>query len=205
MQTSLQSFSFAAHSVRVVLADDQQPWFVAADVCRVLGLVNSRRSVEKLDADEKGVSLSDTLGGKQKLTIISESGLYTLILRCDDAIKPGTVAHRFRKWVTNEVLPQIRRTGAYAPPYAQSAQEQKLGRLMLEAARRLELEGDILKRIMPVMSDYGRPGARGKLKTGLRRAAFVARRERCRDAAAVLTFSLQLELPFQPQTRGLTQ
>jgi prophage antirepressor-like protein len=109
----MQAFDFEECAVRALVRDGQ-PWFVAADVSRVLGLSNSRRACERLDADEKDVTLSDTPGGKQKTTIISESGLYTLILRCDDAIKPGTLAHRFRKWVTSEVLPTLRTQGAYA-------------------------------------------------------------------------------------------
>ncbi|MCW4597617.1 hypothetical protein MB831_09045, partial [Pasteurella multocida subsp. multocida] len=58
-------------------------------------------------------ALTDTLGGKQEMKIVSESGMYTLILRCRDAVKKGSVLHRFRKWVTAEVLPQIRKTGKY--------------------------------------------------------------------------------------------
>lgn len=194
---ALQSFAFADRSVRIILINDQ-PWFVALDVCRVLDIRNHRDAIARLDDDEKGVALTDTLGGKQNISIINESGLYTIMLRCDDAIKPGTRAHAFRKWVTNEVLPQIRRTGSYQSqmPLPGSAKEREVTAILLEAARRLQLDGDILKRIMPVLSDYGRPGARGKLKTGLRRAAFVASPQRSRDAAAVLTFSLQLELPL---------
>ncbi|PQJ95699.1 hypothetical protein CXB77_16695 [Chromatium okenii] len=92
---------------------DNDPWFVATDVCTALGLTNSRMSIQSLDDDEKGVSPIYTLGGRQELSIINESGLYTLILRCRDAVKHGTIPHRFRKWVTNEVLPSIRKTGSY--------------------------------------------------------------------------------------------
>lgn len=90
-----------------------EPWFVAMDVCNAIGVVNYRDAVRKLDDDEKGVGLTDTLGGNQESTIITESGLYTLILRCRDAVKRGTTAWRFRKWVTSEVLPAIRKTGVY--------------------------------------------------------------------------------------------
>lgn len=76
------------------------PWFVAKDVCAALEIENSRNATARLDADEKGVRQMDTLKGKQKLTIVSESGLYALILRSD---KPA--AKKFRKWVTSEVLP----------------------------------------------------------------------------------------------------
>jgi anti-repressor protein len=87
---------------------DGEPWFVLRDVCNVLGLGTPARVAERLDADEKGVSLIHTLGGDQEMTIINESGLYNVILRSD---KPE--AKPFRKWVTAEVLPTIRKHGAY--------------------------------------------------------------------------------------------
>lgn len=108
-------FAFDDHLIRVVMRDGD-PWFVAADVCRVLDIKNNRDAVERLDDDdEKGVALTDTPGGKQELLIVSEGGLYTLVLRSRSATTPGSVAHRFRRWVTGEVLPAIRKTGAYAP------------------------------------------------------------------------------------------
>lgn len=111
--SALAVFSFQEeHQVRVVMINGE-PWFVAKDVCDALRLVNSRKALMSLDEDEKSVTLSYTPGGEQKLNIISESGLYTLILRCRDAVKQGTTAWRFRKWVTNEVLPSIRKNGEY--------------------------------------------------------------------------------------------
>lgn len=111
--SALAVFSFQeSHPIRVVMVDGN-PWFVAADVCNAIGIINHRDAVGKLDEDEKGVGSTDTLGGKQEVTIINESGLYTLILRCRDAVKQGTTAWRFRKWVTNEVLPAIRKNGEY--------------------------------------------------------------------------------------------
>lgn len=101
-------FNFGAHAVRVITRNNQ-PWFVANDVCQALGYTNPRKAVaDHLDDDEKGVTSSDTLGGKQQLTIISESGLYALVLR---SRKPE--ARKFAKWVTSEVLPTIRKTGSY--------------------------------------------------------------------------------------------
>ncbi|MEO5334161.1 MAG: Bro-N domain-containing protein [Magnetococcus sp. YQC-5] len=105
-------FNFGDHPVRVVDRDGE-PWFVAADVCAAIGLSNPWDALGKLDADEKGLASTETLGGRQELNIINESGLFTLILRCRDATTPGTAPHRFRKWVTSEVLPNIRKTGRY--------------------------------------------------------------------------------------------
>lgn len=99
------SFSFPAHSMRVVMRDGE-PWFVAADVLESLTL--DRKALERLDEDEKGVNTVHTLGGEQKMTVINESGLYSLVL---GSRKPE--AKKFKKWVTSEVLPAIRRTGRY--------------------------------------------------------------------------------------------
>jgi anti-repressor protein len=97
-----------AGCIRVVTLAGQ-PWFVAADVATILGLVNHRSSLALLDEDEKGVHTVDTPGGPQLVTVISESGLYSLILRSRKA-----EARTFRRWVTSEVLPAIRRTGYYS-------------------------------------------------------------------------------------------
>lgn len=84
------------------------PWFVLTDVCRVLEHSNPSVAADRLDADEKGVSTVYTLGGNQETTIINESGLYSLILT-----SRKFAAKRFKKWVTSEVLPAIRKTGSY--------------------------------------------------------------------------------------------
>ncbi|PZX21331.1 phage antirepressor KilAC domain-containing protein [Rhodobacter capsulatus] len=97
----------SARPVRAVTIDGE-PWFVARDVCDVLGLTKDRDAVARLDRDERGSVKVDTLGGAQSVNIISESGLYALILRSN---KPEAKA--FRKWVTATVLPTIRKTGSY--------------------------------------------------------------------------------------------
>lgn len=106
-------------SVRVVMQGDD-PWFVAKDVCDCLDLSNNRGAIASLDDDEKGVSITDTLGGQQEMSIISEAGLYSLILR---SRKPEAKA--FKRWVTHEVLPSIRKTGGYSttlPDFANPAE-----------------------------------------------------------------------------------
>ncbi|EKF8821457.1 BRO-like protein [Cronobacter sakazakii] len=107
-------FSFESQAdIRAIIIDGA-PWFIALDVCHALGIANNRDAMLKLDDDEKNtVALTDGNRGNPNTLIISESGLYTLILRCRDAVTPGTIPYRFRKWVTAEVLPQIRRTGRY--------------------------------------------------------------------------------------------
>ena len=105
--TAIMPFEFESNAVRVVDRDGQC-WFVAADVCRVLNIGNSRQALARLDDDEKGVISNDTLGGDQEMATINESGLYSLVLTSRKA-----AAKRFKKWVTAEVLPAIRATGRY--------------------------------------------------------------------------------------------
>ena len=114
-QTQLSTFNFESNSIRTLAINDE-PWFVAKDVCDTLKISNVSDALLKLDDDEKAtIGLTDSQAGKgaQSISIISESGMYTLILRCRDAVKKGSVSHRFRKWVTAEVLPAIRKTGKY--------------------------------------------------------------------------------------------
>lgn len=129
MSADLQTFVFddeQPHPMRVVLREGA-PWFVAKDVCAVLELSNPTMAVEPLDDDEKGRVSIQTLGRpdlsstegsfeqSREVVVVSEGGLYTLILRSRQATTPGSMAHRFRRWVTGELLPQIRKTGHYAP------------------------------------------------------------------------------------------
>lgn len=119
---ALSVFSFQEnHSVRVVVVNGE-PWFVALDVTKALRLTNPTMALKALDDDERA---KFNLGRQGETNIISESGLYTLILRCRDAVKQGTTAWRFRKWVTNEVLPAIRKSGEYnyVEPMPKSAGE----------------------------------------------------------------------------------
>ena len=106
----LQTFNYNNNAVRTI-EKDGEPWFVLKDVCNVLGISKYRDTAERLDADERASVRVDTLGGKQEMTCINESGLYNVILRSD---KPE--AKPFRKWITAEVLPAIRQTGAYMTP-----------------------------------------------------------------------------------------
>jgi prophage antirepressor-like protein len=101
-------FQYQGHRVRTVIKDGE-PWFVAKDVCDVLEISNNRMALQRLDDDEKGVSSIDTPGGLQESAIVNEPGLYTLIL---GSRKPE--AKQFKRWVTHEVIPSIRKTGSYS-------------------------------------------------------------------------------------------
>ena len=88
-----------------------EPWFVAADVCKALEHSNSRMALDRLDPDEKGVSSIYTPGGAQEMSVVNEPGLYSLVL---GSRKPEAKA--FKRWITHEVIPAIRKHGAYATP-----------------------------------------------------------------------------------------
>lgn len=109
MNTEIQTFNFNNATLRTLTDENGEPWFVSKDVCDILGLENSRKATAELDPDEKNtVTISDGIPGNPNKTIISEPGLYTLIMR---SRKPE--AHEFKRWITHEVLPTIRKHGAY--------------------------------------------------------------------------------------------
>ncbi len=108
-EKSLMSFAFEDHAVRVIRDEAGEPWFVAADVCAVLELPNTTRALARLDADEQAlISIQGISRGNDQVNVVNESGLYALILGSRKAS-----AKRFKRWVTHEVLPSIRKTGSY--------------------------------------------------------------------------------------------
>lgn len=116
--------------------------FVAVDVCRALEIRNARDAVSRLDEDEKGVAIADTLGGQQTLNAINECGLYHLVL-----ISRKPEAKAFKRWITHEVIPAIRKHGGYLTP--EKVEEALLNpdtliklasQLKLERAKRKEAE-----------------------------------------------------------------
>ncbi|ENB8607692.1 antirepressor protein [Escherichia coli] len=107
---------FDGVSVRVVYVNGD-PWFVAVDVCAALEIVDHKVALRRLDDDEKGECLIPTPGGNQTMRTVCESGFYKLIARSRKAVTPGTFAHRFSNWVFRNVIPGIRKTGAYGIPW----------------------------------------------------------------------------------------
>lgn len=109
MDNKMQTFENEQFGQVRVISIDGAPWFVGNDVAKALGYSNPRKAMsDHVDADDKGVTKRDTLGGKQNMTIINESGLYSLILS-----SKLESARQFKRWVTSEVLPSIRKHGAY--------------------------------------------------------------------------------------------
>jgi prophage antirepressor-like protein len=101
-------FEYNGKQIRTVMVDGA-PWFVAKDVCEILDITNSRDAVSRLDEDERGVVLTDTPGGTQEVQAVNEAGMYSLVL---SSRKPE--AKQFKRWVTHDVLPSIRKHGLYA-------------------------------------------------------------------------------------------
>lgn len=135
---------------------NNEPWFVGKDVAEVLGYSNPNDALKKrVDAEDKGVAKCDTLGGAQDLTIINESGLYSLIL----SSKLPT-AKKFKRWVTSEVLPSIRKTGGYiAGQETMSAEELMAKALMVAQQTLARREAELSRKtveaaIMQPKADY---------------------------------------------------
>lgn len=141
--TNLIPFSFEGKSVRVIKQGDAPHW-VLVDVCSILEIGNSRKAASRLDDDEKGVTISDTLGGPQEMTIINESGLWSLVLT---SRKPE--AKRFKKWLTSEVIPAIRKTGGYMMATPEETPEQLAMRAMAVLQATVDRQKAELETAMP--------------------------------------------------------
>lgn len=123
------AFNFGALSIRTI-DKEGEIWFVANDVCAALDIASPRVAVTRLDDDERdGVCLTDAIGRQQEATIINESGLYSLVMSSRKA-----EAKKFKRWVTHDVLPAIRKTGRYeAPSQAAQVEPQTREEMLAEA------------------------------------------------------------------------
>lgn len=127
-------FPANGYELRVELIDGE-PWFVAADACGMLNIANPRDAVTRLDRADVGSADISSSGQMRKMSVINESGLYELIMRSD---KPE--ARAFRRWVTSEVLPSIRKTGRYVAPMTDREQALALARQVIEQDRVIEAQ-----------------------------------------------------------------
>ena len=131
--------------IRTVSDERGEPWFIGKDVATVLGYSNVRDALCKhVDKEDKGVANCDSLGGRQKTTIINESGLYSLILQ-----SKLPRAREFKRWVTSEVLPQIRKTGGYIPLAAEDDDKTILAKAVRILNRTLEQKDELLEAQRP--------------------------------------------------------
>ena len=129
---------FNDHPVRIIDRDGE-PWFVAKDVCNILEVARVDSAIRALDADEKDTHSMSTLGGEQEMTIVNEPGLYSLILR-----SRKKEAKVFKRWITHEVIPSIRKTGAYLSPAISDRQvEALITTLEQEVCRRITAEQEM--------------------------------------------------------------
>src|SRR5690625_4621296 len=139
--SDLTQFTFNEHDIRTVVLDGE-PWFVLADLTAVLNIGNSRMVAARLDEDMKGVSLIDTPGGKQKMTIVSEAGMYDVVVRSDSPL-----ATPFRRRTPTEVLPSIRKTGSYGAPALTGPE--LMAAALIEAQATLEAKDKEIRTLTP--------------------------------------------------------
>ena len=131
-------------TVRAIRDENDEPWFVAKDVCAALGLGNSRQALARLDDDEKGVISADTPGGEQQVQAVNEAGLYSVIL---GSRKPE--ARAFKRWVTHEVLPALRRDGGYMVARADETPEETMARAVLLAQATIDRQKSRIAELEP--------------------------------------------------------
>lgn len=143
----VQTFNFAGAQFRALLIDGE-PKFFRNDICGALGLSNPAQAVANFDEEDKGVITADTPGGRQQVVIVSEAGLYQLIFQ---SRKPEAKA--FKKWVTSEVLPAIRKTGEYKRP--QTLEERSLA-LLGELTAEVQKQRAELEAARPKVETYDR-------------------------------------------------
>ncbi len=149
MTAQIIPFRYAEAAELRAVTVDGDPWFVANDVAAILDLANVRSSLALLDDDERGVHTVDTLGGQQSLAIVSEAGLYSLILRSRKA-----EAKAFKRWVTHTVLPEIRKTGSYGVAKALPQNYAEALRALADEAEAHELAKIRVRELTPAASAW---------------------------------------------------
>lgn len=135
--STLDIFRYEDQQVRTVMVDGE-PWFVASDVARILGYSATAAMTRSLDDDEKGVRTLHTLGGEQQMTVINEPGLYAAIMR-----STIPAAKSFKRWVTHEVLPQIRRTGGFQQTEVEHALPTSYADALRQLAAQIEARAEL--------------------------------------------------------------
>jgi len=172
MTTDLVPFAYGDTAVRVVVIDGE-PWFVLADLCKVLGLTQPHRVADRIADDMKGRHPITTLGGTQEMTVVSEAGMYEVVIRSD---KPEAVT--FRRWITGTVLPEIRKTGGYSTRPALSEDEIVHQALAITARRveeltervaELEPKAEVADRLLDAEGDLSvRDAAQSLTRAGIK-------------------------------------
>ena len=145
-------------AIRTVMKDNE-PWFVGKDVCEAFGDTNYRRSLSNIDASDKTITGIDTAGGKQCMTVINESGLYSLLFQMQPQKAKGVSQndnlveerieklHRFKHWVTRDVLPSIRKNGGYIANQEQMTPEQIVANALIVAQNIISQKDNQIKEL----------------------------------------------------------
>lgn len=154
----LQIFNNEEFGVIRTITKDNEPWFVGKDVCEAFGDTNYRRSLSNIDDSDKGVSQIETPGGKQNMVIINESGLYSLLFQMQPQKAKGVSQnesiiderieklHRFKHWVTRDVLPSIRKNGGYIAGQETLSDEELMAKALLVAQNKIAERDAIIER-----------------------------------------------------------
>ena len=141
MNNEIQPFEFEGNKVRA-LADGDEVMFVASDIAKILGYRDAANLTRNLDGDERGTHEVSTPSGTQNMTVLTESGLYRAILNRETAYVKNEEAQafvkRFQRWVTHEVLPQIRKTGGYIQASESDSDEDIMARAVLVAQKTIK-------------------------------------------------------------------
>lgn len=141
MNNEIRKFDFRGASLRTLTDEAGEPWFVLKDCMSILDLGNPTETVKMFDDDEFGTTeVIDSIGRRQQAYIISEPGLYRLVMR---SRKPE--AKEFQRWVTHKVLPQIRKTGGYIPTSESDSDEDIMARAVLVAQKTIERKNQQLQ------------------------------------------------------------
>ena len=150
---TIKPFDFHGQQVRTILIDGE-PWFVLNDLCRVLGIANPRDVANRIDSDGVGkTDTIDSMGRTQQSTIVNEPGMYEAVIRSN-----GEIAKPFRRWITREVLPQIRKTGSYSTVNAhpELVSRVDLARMVLEAEEEKQVIAAALESAAPAIAYHDR-------------------------------------------------
>lgn len=149
--------------VRTVVRDGE-PWFVAADVCKTFGVTNNRNVIARLDDDEKDVQIVDTLGGEQKMSVVNEPGLYRMLFTMcpTNARGIGSIELQarqeklkaFKRWITHEVIPQIRKTGGYIPVEKGMSDMEIMARALQISQRTISEKEALISAMQPKVDYY---------------------------------------------------
>lgn len=147
IQNALQVFRYKKQQVRTTEIDGEV-WFVAKDVCDILGIINPSDAVKDFDEDEKGIAKIYTIHGMQGMTVISVAGLYALIIKSGCTTCRRREARQFSWWITHKVLPTIRKTGSYSLSPAREDKELKCKELEIRSNEVNLRRAELIQRIL---------------------------------------------------------